>query len=131
MMRLAKRRMMKETRIIYSVTSPSVAVSFILYPPSLYTSLPISYSHTPSLTSTTSFFCFTIFPTHPLFNHFTDSHVHPNSSTLLSHLSLVSSCLASLLIVLLMLYLASVLPFLLPSVHFPLHNIILHGHFGI
>lgn len=36
----------EERRIIYSVTSPSMAASLILLPPSLYTSLPISHSRT-------------------------------------------------------------------------------------
>lgn len=64
MMRLAERRRGEE-RIIYSVTSPCVTASLILFPPSLYTSLPISHS----LSSSTSFFCFTIFPSLPLFIH--------------------------------------------------------------
>lgn len=52
MMRLAERRRGEERRIIYSVTSPCVAPSLILFPPSLYTSLPISHS----LSSSTSLF---------------------------------------------------------------------------
>lgn len=64
MMRLAERRRGEERRIIYSVTSPCVAASLILFPPSLYTSLPISHSLPAPL-----FSCFTILPSLPLFIH--------------------------------------------------------------